>query len=117
MVGIRRIIPLRVEHPKPLVAVVIPPELGLQLMHLSLVLDQVEGAVVALRVPSHLGNQIFYSVDLDPRRLCSQVASRQKPRGFGPENPLEESLGDVICQLNRLKHNYYPLHWEGGIGK
>ena len=70
MVGICRIIPLWVEHPKPLVAVVIPPELGLQLTHLSLVLDQVEGAVVALRVPSHLGNQIFYSVDLDPRRLC-----------------------------------------------
>ena len=70
MVGIRRIIPLWVEHPKLLVAVVIPPELGLQLTHLSLVLDQVEGAVVALRVPSHLGNQIFYSIDLDPRRLC-----------------------------------------------
>ena len=70
MVGIRRIIPLWVEHPKLLVAVVIPLELGLQLTHLSLVLDQVEGAVVALRVPSHSGNQIFYSVDLDPRRLC-----------------------------------------------
>ena len=69
MGGIRRIIPLWVEHPKPLVAVVIP-ELGLQLTHLNPVLDQVEGAVVALRVPSHLGNQIFYSVDLNPRRLC-----------------------------------------------
>ena len=97
MVGIRRIIPLWVEHPKLLVAVVMPLEPGLRLTHLRLVLDQVEGAIDALRVPSHLGNQIFYSVDLDPRRLCSQVASRQKPRGFGPENPLEESLGDVIC--------------------
>ena len=66
MVGIRRIIPLWVEHPKLLVAVVIPLELGLQLTHLSLVLDQVEGAVVALRVPSHLGNQIFYSATLNP---------------------------------------------------
>ena len=58
MVGIRRIIPLWVKHPKPLVAVVIP-ELGLQLMHLNPVLDQVEGAVDALRVLSHLGNQFF----------------------------------------------------------
>ena len=70
MVGTRRIIPLWVEHPKLLGAVVVPLELGLQLTHLSLVLDQVEGAVIALRVPSHLGNQIFYSVDLDPHRLC-----------------------------------------------
>ena len=66
MVGIRRIIPLWVEHPKPLVAVVIPPELGLQLTHLDPVLDLVEGAVIALRVPSHLGNQIFYSATLTP---------------------------------------------------
>ena len=58
MVGIRRIIPLWVEHPKLLVAMVIP-ELGLQLMHLNPVLDQVEGAVDALRVLSHLGNQFF----------------------------------------------------------
>ena len=54
MVGIRRIIPLWVKHPKPLVAVVIP-ELGLQLMHLNPVLDQVEGAVNALRVTLTLG--------------------------------------------------------------
>ena len=58
MVGIRRIIPLWVKHPKPLVAVVIP-ELGLQLMHLNPILDQVEGAVDALRGLSHLGNQFF----------------------------------------------------------
>ena len=58
MVGIRRIIPLWVEHPKLLVAVVIP-ELGLQLMHLNPVLEQEEGAVDALRVLSHLGNQFF----------------------------------------------------------
>ena len=58
MVSIRRIIPLWVKHPKPLVAVVIP-ELGLQLMHLNPVLDRVEGAVDALRVLSHLGNQFF----------------------------------------------------------
>ena len=58
MVGIRRIISFWVEHPKLLVAVVIP-ELGLQLMHLSPVLDQVEGAVDALRGLSHLGNQFF----------------------------------------------------------
>ena len=54
MVGIRRIIPLWVEHPKPLVAVAIP-ELGLQLTHLNPVLDQVEGAVDALRVTLTLG--------------------------------------------------------------
>ena len=54
MVGIRRIIPLWVEHPKLLVAVVIP-ELGLQLTHLNPVLDQVEGAVDALRVTLTLG--------------------------------------------------------------
>ena len=58
MVGIHRIIPLWVEHPKLLVAVVIP-ELGLQLMHLNPVLEQEEGAVDALRVLSHLGNQFF----------------------------------------------------------
>ena len=77
MVGIRRIIPLWVEHPKLLVAMVIPLELGLHLTHLSLVLDRVEGAVVSLRVPSHLGNQIFYSVDLDPNRPCSLAVSGQ----------------------------------------
>ena len=55
MVGIRRIIPLWVEHPKLLVAVVIPLELGLQLTHLNPVLDQVEGAVDALRVTLTLG--------------------------------------------------------------
>ena len=54
MVGIRRIIPLWVEHPKLLVAVVIP-ELGLQLMHLSPVLDQVEEAVDAFRGTLTLG--------------------------------------------------------------
>ena len=58
MVGIRRIIPLWVKHPKPLVAVVIP-ELGLQLMHLNPILEQEEGAVDALGVLSHLGNQFF----------------------------------------------------------
>ena len=51
MVGIRRIIPLWVEHPKLLVAVVVTPEPGLQLTHLRLVLDQVEGAIDALGVP------------------------------------------------------------------
>ena len=69
MVGIHRIIPLWVKHPKPLVAVVIP-ELGLQLMHLFLVLEQEEGAVDALGVPSHLGNQIFYSATLTPAGLA-----------------------------------------------
>ena len=54
MVGIRRIIPLWVKHPKPLVAVVIP-ELGLQLMHLSPVLDQAEEAVDAFRGTLTLG--------------------------------------------------------------
>ena len=54
MVGIRRIIPLWVEHPKLLVAVV-TLELGLQLTHLNPVLDQVEGAVDALRVTLTLG--------------------------------------------------------------
>ena len=46
------------KHPKPLVAVVLPV-LGLQHMHLNPVLDQVEGAVDALGVLSHLGNQFF----------------------------------------------------------
>ena len=55
MVGIRRMILLWVEHPKLLVAVVIPLELGLQLMHLFPVLGQVEGAVDALRVTLTLG--------------------------------------------------------------
>ena len=55
MVGIHRIIPLWVEHPKLLVAVVNPLELGLQLTHLFPVLDQVEGADVALRVALTLG--------------------------------------------------------------
>ena len=54
MVGIRRIIPLWVEHPKLLV-VVVTLELGLQLTHLNPVLDQVEGAVDALRVTLTLG--------------------------------------------------------------
>ena len=54
MVGIRRIIQLWVEHPKLLVAVV-TPELGLQLTHLNPILDQVEGAVDALRVTLTLG--------------------------------------------------------------
>ena len=45
---------LWVEHPKLLVAVVIP-ELGLQLMHLSPVLDQVEEAVDAFRGTLTLG--------------------------------------------------------------
>ena len=54
MVGICRIIPLWVKHPKPLVAVVIP-ELGLQLMHLNPVLDQVEEAIDAFRVTLTLG--------------------------------------------------------------
>ena len=54
MVGIRRIILLWVEHPKLLVAVV-TSELGLQLTHLNPVLDQVEGAVDALRVTLTLG--------------------------------------------------------------
>ena len=54
MVGIRRIILLWVEHPKLLVAVVLL-ELGLQLTHLFSVLDQVEGADVALRVALTLG--------------------------------------------------------------
>ena len=54
MAGIRRIIPLWVEHPKPLVAMVLL-ELGLQLTHLNPVLDQVEGAVDALRVTLTLG--------------------------------------------------------------
>ena len=66
MVGIRRFFPLWVEHPKLLVAMVIPLELGLQLTHLNPVLDQVEGAVVALRVTLTLGNQIFYSSTLTP---------------------------------------------------
>ena len=55
MVSIRRIIPLWVEHPKLLVAVVVTPEPGLRLTHLHLVLDQVEGAVDALRVTLTLG--------------------------------------------------------------
>ena len=46
------------KHPKPLVAVVLPV-LGLQHMHLDPVLDQLEGAVDALRGLSHLGNQFF----------------------------------------------------------
>ena len=54
MVGIRRIIPLWVEHPKFWVVVVLL-ELGLQLTHLFPVLDQVEGADVALRVALTLG--------------------------------------------------------------
>ena len=54
MVGIRRIIPLWVEHPKLWVVVVLL-ELGLQLTHLNPVLDQVEGAVDALRVTLTLG--------------------------------------------------------------
>ena len=58
MVGIHRISPPWVEHPKLLVAVVLP-ELGLQLMHLDPVLDRVQGAADALRGLSHLGNQFF----------------------------------------------------------
>ena len=58
MASYRRIIPRRVKHPKPLVAVVLPV-LGLQHMHLDPVLDQTEGAVDALRGLSHLGNQFF----------------------------------------------------------
>ena len=54
MVGIRRIIPLWVEHPKLWVVMVLL-ELGLQLTHLFPVLDQVEGADVALRVALTLG--------------------------------------------------------------
>ena len=54
MVRIRRIIPLWVEHPKLWVVVVLL-ELGLQLTHLNPVLDQVEGAVAALRVTLTLG--------------------------------------------------------------
>ena len=54
MVGIRRFIPLWVEHPKLLVAVVVTLELGLQLTHLRLVLDQVEGAVLLSEYP-HTG--------------------------------------------------------------
>ena len=54
MVGIRRIIPLWVEHPKLLV-VVVTPEPGLQLTHLNPILDQVEGAHHALGVALALG--------------------------------------------------------------
>ena len=55
MVGIRRFIPLWVEHPKLLVAMVVPLELGLQLTHLFPDHDQVEGAHDALRVALTLG--------------------------------------------------------------
>ena len=56
---------------------VVPLELGLELMHLRLVLDEEEGADLLSEYP-HTGNQIPYSIDLDlaafpPRKSPSRT--------------------------------------------
>ena len=58
-------------------AVVVPLELGLELTHLRLVLDEEEGADLLSEYP-HTGNQIPYGVDLNlagfaPRRSPSRT--------------------------------------------
>ena len=104
---------LWVEHPKLLVAVVMPRELGLWLSHLRLVLDQEEGAIDALGSTLHVGNQIFYSPTFSPSRLCSFGSVRAEPRVV-----VQRSSGrftrSCYLSINRLGHNINPLHWGGG---
>ena len=98
MVGIRRIIPLWVEHPKLLVAVVVTPEPGLQLTHLRLVLDQVEGAIDALGVPPTWATRYSIARPSPPAGLTPwQLPGRTQ--SCSPKSLLEDSPGRVICQL------------------
>ena len=95
MVSFCRIIPRRVKHPKPLVAVVIPV-LGLQHMHLDPVLDRVQGQPMPSEVSHTWATSSSYSGTLTPSRLLLGCLQAETQR-CGPKSPLEESLGHVIC--------------------
>ena len=104
---------LWVEHPKLLVAVVMPLEPGLRLSHLRLVLDQEEGAIDALGVPSTSATRYSIARPSPPAGLTPwQCPGRTQ--SCSPKSLLEDSPGRVICQLNRLKRNNDPLLWGGG---